>query len=228
MAGRDAVGKTVTLGETPRKATVVGVVADGKYEDLDEAPRAFLYSALSQHYQSAINIVARTGGDPQLWVAPMAQTLRGLDVVILNPFTFDSWMNLTLFFERMAAGCVAGLSALGLLLAAIGLFGAISYSVIERRKELGIRVALGARPGQLLEMIVRHTLLIASTGVGIGLLLGVGATVLLRSQFYQIGAVEWTVLVPVSVAMLAVASAVAYFSAKPWLGINPMEAVRHS
>ena len=147
MAGRDAVGKTVTLGETPRKATVVGVVADGKYEDLDEAPRAFLYSALSQHYQSAINIVARTGGDPQLWVAPMAQTLRGLDVVILNPFTFDSWMNLTLFFERMAAGCVAGLSALGLLLAAIGLFGAISYSVSERRKELGIRVALGGEAG---------------------------------------------------------------------------------
>jgi ABC-type antimicrobial peptide transport system permease subunit len=86
----------------------------------------------------------------------------------------------------------------------------------------------GARPGQLLHMIVRHTLLIASTGVGVGRLLGVGATVLLRSQFYQIGAVEWTVLVPVSVAMLAVSSTVAYFSAKPWLGINPREAVRHS
>jgi putative ABC transport system permease protein len=226
--GEDAVGKAITLGEKPRKATVVGVVADGKYEDLDEAPRPFLYYALSQHYQSGINIVARTSGDPQLWMSPMAQTLRGLDVVVLNPFTFDSWLNLALFFERMTAGCVAGLSGLGLLLAAIGLFGAISYSVSERRKELGIRVALGARPGQLLKMIVRHTLFVAGTGVGIGLLLGVGATVLLRSQFYQVRAVEWTVLVPVSLAMLAVSSAVAYFSAKPWLGINPMEAVRHA
>ena len=226
--GQDAVGQAITLGDKPRKATVVGVVADGKYEDLDEAPRAFFYYALSQHYQRSINIVARTSGDPRLWMTPMAQTLRGLDVVILNPFTFDSWLNLALFFERMTAGCVAALSGLGLLLAAIGLFGAISYSVSERRKELGIRVALGAGPGQLLLMIVRHTLGVAGAGVGIGLLLGVGTTVLLKSQFYQVRAVEWTVLLPVSLAMLAVSSMVAYFSAKPWLRINPMEAVRHA
>jgi hypothetical protein len=226
--GEDAVGKAIQVGEKPRKATIIGVVADGKYEDLDEAPRAFFYYALSQHYLPSISVVARTNGDPQLWMTPMAQTLRGLDVVVLNPFTFDSWMDLTLFVERVTAGCVAGLSGLGLLLAAIGLFGAISYSVSERRKELGIRVALGARPGQLLQMIVRHTLLVAGSGICIGLLLGVGATLLLRSQFYQVRAVEWTVLVPVSLAMLAVSSAVAYFSAKPWLGINPMEAVRHA
>jgi len=204
------------------------VVADGKYDGLDEVRTPFFYYAMSQHYQSALNVVARTAGDPQLWVAPMAGRMRGLDVVILNPFTFDSWLNLTLFFERATAACVAGLSGLGLLLAVIGLFGAISYSVSERRKELGIRVALGARPGQLLEMIVRHTLLIAGTGVAIGLLLGVGTTLLLRSQFYQVRAVEWTVLLPVSMAMLAVCAAVAYFSAKPWLRINPMEAVRHA
>jgi ABC-type antimicrobial peptide transport system permease subunit len=93
---------------------------------------------------------------------------------------------------------------------------------------LAIAMALGSRPGQLLEMTVRHTLLVADAGVVVGLLLGVGATLLLQSQFYQIRAVEWTVLAPVSVAMLAVSSAVAYFSARPWLRINPMEAVRHA
>jgi ABC-type antimicrobial peptide transport system permease subunit len=196
--------------------------------DVDEAPRLFFYYVLSQHFQRSIHVIARTNGDPQLWITPMAQTLRGLDVVVLDPFTFDSWLNLALFFERMTAGCVAGLSGLGLLLAAIGLFGAISYSVSERRKELGIRVALGARPGQLLQMIVRHTLLVAGGGIVVGLLLGVDATLLLRSQFYQIQVVEWAVLVPVSLAMLAVSSAVAYFSARPWLSINPMEAVRHA
>ena len=113
--GQDAVGRTInTLGEKPRQATVVGVVADGKYEDLDEAPRAFFYTALSQDYQTGITIVARTSGDPQLWMTPMAQTLRGLDVVVLNPFTFDSWLNLALFFERMTALCVAGLGGLGI------------------------------------------------------------------------------------------------------------------
>ena len=79
-----------------------------------------------------------------------------------------------------------------------------------------------------MQMIVRHTLIVAGTGVGLGLVLGVGTTLLLRSQFYQVRAVEWTVLLPVSLAMLAVSAAVAYVSARPWLGINPMEAVRHA
>jgi putative ABC transport system permease protein len=137
-------------------------------------------------------------------------------------------MNLTLLTERIAAGCVAALSALGLLLAIIGLFGAISYSVRERKKELGIRAALGARPWQLIEMVLRETILVAGVGVAIGTGLGVGATVLFRSQLYGISAVEWTVLLPVGAAMLALSLLVAYFSAKPWIAINPMEAVRHA
>jgi len=77
-------------------------------------------------------------------------------------------------------------------------------------------------------MVLRQTLVIAGTGVAIGILLGVGATMLLRRQFYDVAAVEWTVLVPVGIAMLAVALLVAYVSARPWITINPMEAVRHA
>jgi ABC-type antimicrobial peptide transport system permease subunit len=136
-------------------------------------------------------------------------------------------MNLSLFTQRITAGVVAGVSALGLLLVAIGLAGAISYSISERKKELGIRVALGARSGQLLKMVLRQVLSIAGAGVAIGILLGVGATVLLRSHVYGIGTVEWTVLVPASALMLAVALLVAYLSARPWIDADPMEAVRH-
>ncbi len=227
--GRDPLGQTAIAGEPGRKAVVVGIVADGKYEDLDEPRRPFFYYALSQHYQAAVNVIARTKGDPRLWVEPLARTIRGLGLLSLAPpATFDNWMNLTLLGDRITAGCVAALSGLGLLLAVIGLFGAISYSVSERKKELGICVALGARPGQLLQMVLRQTLAIAGTGVAIGMLLGVGATMLLRSQFYDVAAVEWTVLVPVGIAMLAVALLVAYVSARPWIAINPMEAVRHA
>jgi len=137
-------------------------------------------------------------------------------------------MDLTLFGERYSAGFAAGLSGLGLLLAVIGLYGAISYSVSERKKELGIRVALGAGKAQLLTMILRQTLVIAGSGVVIGLLLGVGATILVRSQFYNIAAVEWSVLVPVGVAMLGISLLVALFSARPWIAVNPMDAVRHA
>jgi ABC-type antimicrobial peptide transport system permease subunit len=137
-------------------------------------------------------------------------------------------MNLTLLTQRIAAGCVAVLSALGLLLAVIGLFGAISYSVSERKKEFGIRVALGARPGQLMQMILRQILLLTGTGVAIGLLLGIAGTLVFRSLLYGIGVVEWTVLLPVGASMLTVSMLVAWWSARPWLRVDPMEAIRHT
>jgi ABC-type antimicrobial peptide transport system permease subunit len=113
-------------------------------------------------------------------------------------------------------------------MALLGLFGAISYSVNERKKELGIRVALGATRRQLLELVVRQTLKVTGAGVAAGLLLGIVATTLLRSQFYGINAVEWTVLLPVSAGMLGVSALVAYLSARPWIAVDPMEAVRHA
>lgn len=227
--GQDAVSQTVLTGDDSRKAIVIGVVADGKYGSFDEAPRAVLYFALRQHYQSSVIAVARTRADPSLWVEPVRQTLGGLGIELpFRPVTFDAWTNFNLLIERITAGCVAALSGLGILLAVVGLFGAISYSVSERRKELGIRVALGARPGQLLKMVLRETLSITGVGVVIGLLLGVGATALFRSQFYGVSTVEWTVLVPVALAMLAVAAQVAWLCARSWITIDPMEAVRHA
>jgi predicted permease len=227
--GQNPLGKTILAGDPLSQATVVGVVADGKYEDLDEPRQSFMYYALSQHYQAGLSVIARTSGDPRLWAEPLERAVHalGLNRSPEHPATLESWMNLSLFTQRITAGVVAGVSALGLLLVAIGLAGAISYSISERKKELGIRVALGARSGQLLKMVLRQVLSIAGAGVAIGILLGVGATVLLRSHFYGIGTVEWTVLVPASALMLAVALLVAYLSARPWIDADPMEAVRH-
>jgi putative ABC transport system permease protein len=148
-------------------------------------------------------------------------------VPALAPMTFENIEDLSLLPDRIVAGCVTVLSALGLLLAVVGLFGAISYSVSERKREFGIRVALGAQPGQLLKMIFRQTLSIAGAGTMMGVASGVAVTIVVRSQFYGIGAVEWSVLVPVGAAMLAVSLAIAYVSARPWIKVDPREAVRH-
>jgi ABC-type antimicrobial peptide transport system permease subunit len=77
-------------------------------------------------------------------------------------------------------------------------------------------------------MVLRETLSITGVGIAIGILLGVGATVLLRSEFYGVSAVEWTVLVPVAAAMLGISALVAYLCARSWIVINPMEAIRHA
>jgi predicted permease len=226
---QDPLGKTVLTGDTPQKATVIGVTADGKYTSFDEPPHAVMYIALSQHYRQSVVVIARTKGDPSLWIDPLSQAVHGLGVLLpFRPVTFDSWTSFSLLEERLTAYAVTGLSALGILLAVVGLFGAISYSVSERKKEFGIRVALGARPAQLLEMVLRQTLLITGAGTAIGIVLGMTATMLLRSLFYGVSAVEWTVLVPVTLAMLAISALVAYICARSWITIDPMEAVRHA
>ncbi len=226
---QDPVGKSFRAGEPARAFTVVGVAATGKYLDLDEEPQPFFYFPLTQHYQRAISVIARTKGDPSLWVQPMAKALRGVGLkVLVQPVTLENWLTLALLTQRVAAACVAILSGIALLLALLGLFGAISYSVSQRTKELGIRVALGALPLDLLRLIVRQTMFVAGTGVAIGILLGVAATILFQSQLYGIRAVEWTVLLPVCAAMLPLCTLVAALSARPWLSADPMEAVRHA
>ena len=227
--GKDPIGRTIIAGEPGRRFTVVGVAADGKYVDIDEPTQPFLYYALSQHYEYWVNVIAKTKGDPRAWVEPLAHALRGLGLkIMIQPVTLEGWMNLTLLPERITAGCVATLSALGLLLAVIGLFGAISYSISERKKELGIRVALGAQPVQLLRMVLRQTMFVAGTGIAAGILLGIAGTLVFRSKLYGISALEWTVLLPVAAAMLALSLLVAGLSAWPWIAIDSMEAVRHA
>jgi ABC-type antimicrobial peptide transport system permease subunit len=137
-------------------------------------------------------------------------------------------MNFALFVPKFILNCVTGLTVLALLLATIGLYGAISYSVSERRKELGIRVALGAMPPQLFQLVLRRTLAIAGIGVALGLGLGVAASSLAMSTLYGIHPVEWDVLVPVAGCMLAVAAAIAYLAARPWIRMDAMDAVRHA
>ena len=227
--GESAIGRTVMIGEPGRRAVVIGVVADGKYDDLDEAPQPFFYSSLDQNFLAAVSVIARTKGDPRSWTGAMERAVREVGLrTPARPMTLADWMSMTLLPQRVSAAVVALLSGLGLLLAVAGLFGAIAYSVSERRKELGIRVALGARPGQLIGMVLGQTLRIAGAGVAAGALCGVAITMWLQSKFYGIASVEWSVLLPVSLAMLALSLLVAYLSARPWVRVNPLEAVRHA
>jgi putative ABC transport system permease protein len=224
-----ALRQTITAEKPPRKFTVVGVATDSKYEAIDEPPKPFMYYALNQNYRPQVFVLARTAGDPKLWLPPLRKVLQGLGLkIMVERTTFDQWLNLDLFGQRIAAWVVGILSALGLLLAMIGLLGAVSYSVGERKKELGIRIALGAQRGQLLAMVLRETAAVAGAGIVIGALLGTAVTAGLQSQFYGIGAVEWIVLLPTAAFMVALSLAAACIAAWPWLRIDPMEAVRHA
>ena len=229
--GQDPIGRTIRImdGTKPRIATIVGVARDGKYDNLDEPPRSYLYLSVGQYYQSGAMLVARTQGDPRLWADPLSRVVRQLGVRMpLPPVTMENWVNLTLFFPLLTLACVSALSLLGLILATAGLYGAISYSVAERRRELGIRSAIGALPAQLMQLVFRETLTITSIGVLAGLALGIGAGIIFRSQFYKLHPVEWFVLVPVTAAMIGASLAIAFLAARRCTQMNPMDAVRHT
>jgi putative ABC transport system permease protein len=227
--GEDAVGKEVRLQADGRNATVLGVVADSKYNTLDETPHAVIFYALSQHPEAGLVLILRTSGDPQLWKQPLGQMVRGLHLHLdIPPFTQNDVLHFSLLIPTLTLSVLTALGVLALLLAALGLYGAIFYSVNERRKEIGIRLALGANASHLIEMFLRQTAAIATAGVAAGLILGIIATRAFKSQFFQIRTVELTVLIPVAAAMMLSALLTCYAAARPWIAMNPLDAVRHN
>lgn len=227
--GQNPIGRTVQIENGRRVATVVGVAGDGKYIDIDESPRPFMYFDLNQHYQPTIYLLARTQGAPRQWLSPLSEALQKLDahLFFLN-LTMDDWLNFSLFVPRITLACITVFGALAFVLAAVGLYGSVFYSVSERKKELGIRVALGAAPRDLWRMILRQTSIVTATGVCLGIIGGIIASALVRSQLYGVRPVEWTVFVAVGLAMGAMTLLTAYSAARPWMQADPMESVRHS
>ena len=225
---QNAVGRTAHIENGNRQVTVIGVVGDSKYSDVDEAPQPFMYFALAQHYQPAITLLVRTRGNPSQWIGPLSETFRKLDPNLsFIGFTMDEWDKFGLYIPRLVLICVCVFGALAWLLAAVGLYGAVFYSVSERTREMGIRVVLGAEPWDLWKLILRQTGVVTAIGVFLGIAGGIGATLLVRSQLYGIKPVEWVVLLAVALAMAAMAFVTAYAAARPWMRVDPMKSVRH-
>ena len=227
--GENPIGKTLQMETGHRVATVVGVVGDGKYVDVDEPPRPFLYFDLNQHNQSVIYLLARTKAAPRHWLTPLSEALqKAAPGLFFMTLTMDDWLDFALFVPRITLFCIVGFGGLAFMLATVGLYGAVFYSVSERKKELGIRAALGASPRDLWNMILRQTSMVTATGVTLGILGGVIANTLVRSLLYEIRPVEWIVFSAVALTMAFITILTAYSAARPWLHTDPMESVRHA
>ncbi|HEV2305028.1 MAG TPA: ADOP family duplicated permease [Candidatus Acidoferrales bacterium] len=223
------IGKQIRVQSGNRMVTVVGVVGDTKYNSLDESAHPVVYYALSQHYLPELLLTVRTAGNPGLWTHSLSEMIRGLGLKFeMQPFTWNDVMYFALLIPVLTFRVVSFLCAFAMLLAILGLYGAIFYSVNERRKEIGIRVALGAQPAHLLKLFLYEAAVISGVGVSIGLALGVAATILFRSQFFGIRNVDLHILAPVGLAMVFISMASAYLAARPWIKVSPMEAVRHA
>jgi putative ABC transport system permease protein len=177
--------------EPPRPMIVIGVAKDAKYASLAEDPTGFVYVPMQQQYLPRTTIVARATDDRRL-AAEIRSLLTTMDpnVPVIAAQTFEEFASIGLVPQRIAAVVAGSLGAIGMLLAAIGVYGVTAYVVSSRTREIGIRIALGARRATVVRMVLRQGMMLTCFGTIIGLTLAAAASRLLGSLLFGIGAFD--------------------------------------
>jgi predicted permease len=234
--GVDAIGQHYHWGGDRDMFTIIGVVADVRISALDAEPRPTIYNSMFQS-ESAISgrnafvlRFADTRGSATLRVlAAVQQKAWSLDkdLPIYGATTLSALVAASMAQRRFTMLLVTGFAVIALLLAMIGLFGVISYGVAQRRRELAVRIAMGAKPDQIGWMILKQASIVGVTGCGIGLLLFALASPLLAASLYQVRRYDPQVLAFACALLLAVTLLAAYLPARRATQIDPLAALRH-
>jgi len=224
--GESALGKVIgTAGE---EREVVGVVATGKYGSLGEAPKGFMYLSLGQLPRSDLTVHVRTAGPPTELVQPLRAAVRSLDpeMPVYSLQTMEAHLGLALLPARVGGMALGGFGILGLILAAVGIYGVMAYSVARRKREISIRVALGADRGSVLGMVVGQGMKLAGVGVVIGQVAALGASRLVESLLYGGSAVNPVTFIGLPMVLIGVAFLATWLPARRAAGIEPMRVLR--
>ena len=228
---QEALGKRIALKREGPYLEVVGVVRDGKYVFLGEEPRAFFYLPFEQHYRGEMTLVLRSAGDDPGVLAGVRQVVRELDrdLPLYDVKTMTSHLRdgLALLFVRLAARLATAFGLLGLVLAVVGVYGVVSYSVSQRTHEIGIRMALGAQSFDVLKLVLGQGLVLTLAGVVIGLGAAFAVTRVMTSLLYGVSSSDPLTFSLISILLLGVALAASFIPARRALGVDPMVALRY-
>jgi predicted permease len=226
--GQDPIGKRYNhTGPNDPFWQIIGVVPDGKYNTLGEEPKAVVYRPL-RYFDGQFTLIARTDGDPRVVLAALRRAVQELDptLPIYDAKTLTEHMNIPLFPAKMAAGILASFGVLALLLAAIGIYGVMSYVVAGRTREIGLRMALGAQTADVLRLILRQGMLLATIGTIIGLTIGFGGTRLLKTLLYGVSAADPVTFAIVTLLLGSVTFLACWLPALRAARVDPMNALR--
>ena len=228
--GESAVGHRLHSGKADGPALeIVGVAHDARYNSLDEEPRPCVFGALAQFYTESCTIHIRTAGDPRAAIAVLREAVKALDpaVGVRGVQTFDDVFRGALLSQSLLAPVTSWLAGLALILSAIGLYGLMSYSVTQRTREIGLRMALGAERGRVLALVVRKGMALALMGLAIGLAGAFAGTRFLSGLLFRVSPTDpWTFAV-LSVLILMVALVACLLPARRAARVDPMTALRH-
>jgi len=228
----DPIGRRIM--ESGKAYEVIGVAKNFKSRTLGEEPSdaAFLYlEARPEEVFSfyGISIVVKTTGDPNAMIRPVRRQIAALDpnLAVSSTETMDQHVDKALLIPRLIAVLLGVFGAVGLTLATVGLYGVMSYSVRRRRREIGIRMALGARAGGVLRLVARQGLALAGIGVAIGLGLALMVSRFAASMLYGVSATDPLTFAVVPALLLAVAVLAVLLPARRAARTDPLTALRY-
>jgi predicted permease len=228
--GQDPVGHRFILGAVAngKSHEIIAVVKTGKYRSLSEDARPFFYLSFLQSYHPKATVIAQTSGDPEKLIAAVRGEVQRLDPhLALNGIeTLRKQLGLALF-PAEATGILLGVfGLLGLVLALVGLSGAIAYSVSQRTREIGVRMALGAQRRDVLQLVLKQGMWLTFIGLGIGLIVSFALTRFLSSLLYGVSATDPVTFIGVSLLLSVVALLACYFPARRATKVDPLVALR--
>jgi putative ABC transport system permease protein len=232
--GENPIGKTFTIVGfserfPSRHMEIIGMVANAKYQRIREEAQPTMYGAFAQEreLQSGARIVIRTAGSPWDSRNAIVQALANVNKEIaVDLKRLDEDLGANVLQERLVATLSAFFGILALLLAALGLYGVMSYTVSRRKNEIGIRIALGAEPTSVIALVLRNVAIITLVGLIVGAAASVGAGRFINALLYNLAASDRTMIVVTAITLATAAALAGYLPARRAARIDPMAALR--
>jgi putative ABC transport system permease protein len=230
FGGKNPVGRHLqVLGDPVKTREIVGVVGTIKHGALDESPRAAMYIPMSQSAPPDMNVVVRTAGSPVQLAAALREMVYSLDKnqAISEIRSMDSIVSASVAQPRFSSELLGLFAVLALLLAAVGLYGVMAYTVTQRTHEIGIRMAIGASQREILRMVLVRGMRLAVVGASIGLALTLALTRLIGKLLFEVSATDVPTFIGVTALLLAVAAAACWLPARRAMRVDPIIALRY-
>ncbi len=227
--GEDPIGKKLRLGEQGTVGTIVGVANDTKMYYLRERPGWHIYVPLTQFPSRTLGFVVRTPDDSTTMTTAIRDAIWAVDrdQPISSVEPLENMIAVVNTGDSLVAKLMAFFGALAMFLGAIGIYGVMAHLVSQRIQEIGIRMALGASPAQVVRMVVGQGLRLALIGIAVGVLCGLGASRALVSMLYQVAPSDPATFIGVPILFAAVAIAACYFPARRGMRVDPLVALRY-
>jgi predicted permease len=227
--GEDPIGRRFNWhGPKDPFFEIVGVVPAGKYNSLGEDPKPALYTPLYRDYTGMVTVVARTRSDPRQVLNALRNEVHNLDpsISVYAAKTLKEHMGTSLFPARMAAIALGSFGVLALILAAVGIYGVMSHVVAGRTREIGLRMALGARLSDVQKLLLKQGMLLAAIGSLCGLVIAFGGARMMKSLLYGVSTSDPITFTCVAVLLLSIALLACWVPARRASRVEPMIALR--